>query len=251
MQGIYDGAAYRPLSGPVAIAVKVGGWLLCLCLAVASLVAKAPPWLPLLIQILPWAFVAWLSISRNLALLNGTLKPVAPLLIGIPMISGFSLIEAPNFLMLDQSPIYIAAGGLTLVYTLIIARPLVQFDREESDSEGQGQRQSGSLLAVILLGTLMGFSLNMGLITNLNGLSQSHGPEILGGLVKKRFTSDGRGPDPYLRISGPAQKIEDRLHYGAFETDYDRWGRVKVGMKACVAIHTGLFGWRWYDFVDC
>jgi hypothetical protein len=247
-QGDYAVAAQPALSDRIALAMQIGGWLICFCLLLTDF-GPGSPWVPILIQSLPWAFAAWLSIGRNFTLLGGMVKPAAPVLIGIPMISGFALLEAPDFLMLDQLPVYVAAAGLMLVYTLIIARPLVRSDLAESGGDTRGP--GASVFTVVLLGLAMGFALNIGLVINLNGLSQRHAPVIQVGVVEKRFTSSGRGPRPFLRISGPARRIEDQLGYGAFETDYDRWGRTQVGMKACVAIHTGLLGWRWYDFVDC
>ena len=241
-------AASPVVSERAALAVQMVGWLICFCLLLNDF-GPGPPWIAVLIQLLPWAFALWLSITRNFAMMDGLMKPSMPVVIAIPMISGFALLEAPAFFMLEWRPVLLAAGALALVYALILGPAWLRFEREKSEDGGPGP--GGSLFVILVLGVAMGFALNVGLVTNLNGLSQRHAPEIVAGVVEKRFTSSGRGPLPYLHISGPAERIEDQLGLAAFQTDYDRWGRVKEGMKACVAIHTGLLGWRWYDVVDC
>jgi hypothetical protein len=218
--------------------VQVITWGLVVIAGVLSFVPGLNPAVLALLGIGPWLLLLLVFVGNGRYLLFGQKghTVLAGVLI-LPMVLGFGAVL--RFHMIDwQGPLSWAVGigvGYGLLAKMadasaIDARPAVV----------RPQRK-GSAIGLLLGGGLLGWAT----LVNLNVGAASLAPDAHLVTIARKWISGGRSHSLYVNFAdAPSLGITD------FEVSRSLYGRSAPGDRVCLVVHTGGFGWRWYEVRD-
>jgi len=220
------------------LTIQIVTWTLVVLAGVFTFVPGINPIVPALLGLGPWVLLLMVFVGNGRYLLYG--RDGHTVMIGVvvlPVVLGMGCVL--RFQMIDWRDALGPAIGMAVGFALLGA--LANAGAVAARPASVAYNRRGGPIALLVAGGMLGWAT----LIDANAAAQSAPPATHAVTIAHKWVSGGRSHTPYFTFADAPD-----LGITNFEVPWALYRTSAPGDRVCLVVHTGMFGWRWYNVGD-